>query len=148
MHLSRGYHASPIFSKLKPQGIFQVSMCRAKCSVTKSCPILWPWTVVRQSPLFMEFPRHTRVECHSFPFSGDLLTQVELLVKNPPANGEVDSISVSRRSLGGGHGNRRQYSCLENPMGRGGWRASVHGIAESDTDGAAFYSTRSSVSRV
>ena len=60
------------------------------------------------------------MECHLFPFPGDLLTQVELLVKNPPADGgDVDSISVSRRSLGGGHGNRCQYSCLENPMARG-----------------------------
>ena len=33
------------------------------------------------------------------------------------------------RSSGGGHGNLLQYSCLENPMDRGGWQATVHGIA-------------------
>ena len=88
------------------------------------------------------------MECHLFPFPGDLLTQVELLVKNPPADGgDVDSISVSRRSLGGGHGNRCQYSCLENPMARGAWWASVRGVAESDTDGAALLHP-GSVSRV
>ena len=34
------------------------------------------------------------------------------------------------RSPGGGHGNLLQYSCLENPMDRGGWQATVHGITK------------------
>ena len=34
---------------------------------------------------------------------------------------------------GGGHGNPLQYSCLENPMDRGAWRATVHGVAKSQT---------------
>ena len=33
----------------------------------------------------------------------------------------------------GGHGNPLQYSCLENPMDGGAWRAAVHGVAELDT---------------
>ena len=37
----------------------------------------------------------------------------------------------SGRSPGGGHGNPLQYSCLENPMGRGAWQATVHGVAKS-----------------
>ena len=40
------------------------------------------------------------------------------------------SIPGSVRSPGGGHGNPRQYSCLENPMERGAWWATVHGVAE------------------
>ena len=36
-----------------------------------------------------------------------------------------------RRLPGGGHGNPHQYSCLENPMGREAWRATVHGIEQS-----------------
>ena len=36
------------------------------------------------------------------------------------------------RSLGGGHGNPPQYSCLENPMDRGAWWATVHRVAELD----------------
>ena len=45
------------------------------------------------------------------------------MVKNPPAKAgdvrDVDSIPGLRRSLGGGHGNPLQCSCLENPMDRG-----------------------------
>ena len=37
------------------------------------------------------------------------------------------------RSPGGGHGSPLQASCLENPMDRGVWRATVHGVAESRT---------------
>ena len=36
----------------------------------------------------------------------------------------------SGRSPGGGHGNPFCYSCLENPMDRGAWRATVHGAAK------------------
>ena len=37
------------------------------------------------------------------------------------------------RSPGGRHGNPLQYSCLENPMDRGAWQATVHGVAKSQT---------------
>ena len=37
------------------------------------------------------------------------------------------------RSPGGGHGNPLQYSCLEKPMNRGAWRATVHGVTKSCT---------------
>ena len=53
-----------------------------------------------------------------------------LVVKNPPANaGNTGSNPGSGRSPGGGNGNPLQYSCLENPMDRGAWWATVHGIA-------------------
>ena len=52
-----------------------------------------------------------------------------LVVKNLPANvgdiRDVASILRSGRSPGGGHGNPLQYSCLENPMDRGAWLATV-----------------------
>ena len=56
------------------------------------------------------------------------------VVKNLPANaGDVDSIPGSGRSPGEGNGNPLQYSCLENPMDGGVWRATVHRVAkESD----------------
>ena len=42
----------------------------------------------------------------------------------------MGSIPGLERSPGGGNGNPLQYSCLENPMDREAWRATVHGIAE------------------
>ena len=47
--------------------------------------------------------------------------------------GDQGSIPGLGRSSGEGHGNPLQYSCLENPMDRGAWRAAVHRITESDT---------------
>ena len=65
------------------------------------------------------------------------VSQVALVVKNPPAKAEDvrDTCSVPGlgRSPGGGHGNPFQYSCLENPRDRGAWRATVHNIAKSWT---------------
>ena len=56
------------------------------------------------------------------------------MVKNLPANtGDVGSIPGSGGSSGGGNGNCLQYSCLENPMDKGAWQATVYGVAESDT---------------
>ena len=59
------------------------------------------------------------------------------MVKNQPANagdtGDMGSIPGSGRSPGGGNGNALQYSCLENPMDRGAWWATVHGVAKSQT---------------
>ena len=55
-------------------------------------------------------------------------------IKNPPANvGDTSSIPGLERSLGEGNGNPRQCSCLENPMDRGAWWATVHGITKSQT---------------
>ena len=48
--------------------------------------------------------------------------------------GDLGSIPGSGRSLGEGHGNPLQYSCLENPMGRGAWQATVHGVARVGHD--------------
>ena len=47
--------------------------------------------------------------------------------------GDLGSIPGSGRSLGEGNGNPLQYSCLENPMDREAWWATVHGVAKSWT---------------
>ena len=47
--------------------------------------------------------------------------------------GDLGLVSVLGRSPGGGHDNPLQYSCLENPMARGAWWATVYGIAKSWT---------------
>ena len=46
---------------------------------------------------------------------------------------EMGLIPGLGKSSGGGHGNPFQYSCLESPMDRGGWWATVHGVAKSRT---------------
>ena len=70
-------------------------------------------------------------------FNGTACSQVVLVVKIPPANvgnaRDVGSIPGLRRSPGGGNGNPLQYSCLENLMDRGAWRATVHSAAKSLT---------------
>ena len=47
--------------------------------------------------------------------------------------GDLGSILGLGISPGGGHGNPLKYSCLENPMDRGAWQATVHGVAKSRT---------------
>ena len=46
--------------------------------------------------------------------------------------------SRSRTSIGEGNGNPFQYSCLENPMDRGAWKAAVHGVTKSRTQPSDF----------
>ena len=61
------------------------------------------------------------------------------VVKNPSTNvgdrdaGDVGSISRSGRSPGVGNDNPCQYCCLGNPIDRGAWQATVHGVAETLT---------------
>ena len=59
------------------------------------------------------------------------------MVKNWPASAgdtrDLGSIPGSGRYPGEGNGNPLQFSCLENPMDRVAWRATVHGIAKSQT---------------
>ena len=59
------------------------------------------------------------------------------MAKNPPANArgvsDVDLIPGSGRSPGVGHGNPLQYPCLENPMDKGAWKATVHRVTKSQT---------------
>ena len=73
-----------------------------------------------------------RETLHCYPCA----SQATLMVKYLPANAgdlrETDSIPGLGRSPGGGHGNPPQYSCLENPMDTGAWRATVHRVTESD----------------
>ena len=65
------------------------------------------------------------------------VSHVALMVKNPSASAgdlrDVGLISGLGRSPGEASGNPLQYSCLENPMDRGAWWATVHGVAKSQT---------------
>ena len=74
-------------------------------------------------------------------------SQVALVVKNLPANaGDLRDVGLIPGSgrCPGGNGNPLQYSCLENPMDRGAWQATVHRAAKSQTWLKRF-STSSSV---
>ena len=60
------------------------------------------------------------------------------MVKNPPDSAgdvrDMDSVPGLGRSPGRGHGNSLQYSCLENPIDRGAWWATLHEVTkELDT---------------
>ena len=97
---------------------------------------------------FQKFPQrdfltHTFAQCCLSPL-GFHLNQCLLggflggsVIKNPPAKagaaGAADAILESRRSPRGGNDKPLQHSCLENPMDRGAWRTTVHGVAKLDT---------------
>ena len=122
-----------------------------------------PWTAAFQAPPSMGFSRQehwsgvplamTRIplritrEFRSFyhmtplPWSLFLqamhmrVSQMVLVVKpaNPGALRDMGSIPWSGRSPGGVHGNPLLHSCVENPVDRGDWPATVHGVAWSWT---------------
>ena len=72
-----------------------------------------------------------------YPKLSNRASQVVLVVKNTPPNTgnlrDAGSIPGSGRSPGEGNGNPLQYSCLGNSMGRGALQATVHGVAQSQT---------------
>ena len=55
------------------------------------------------------------------------------MVENLPVMQDLGSIPGLGRPLAEGNGNPHQYSCLENSMDRRAWRATVHGVAKSQT---------------
>ena len=86
---------------------------------TLLCSIGWPWP------------------CALVKWYTIWASQVVLVVKNLPANAgdarDVGLIPGLGRSPGEGNGNPLQYSCLENPMNRWAWWATVHRAAKSQT---------------
>ena len=71
---------------------------------------------------------------YSCPTHLERLNLVVLWVKNPPtSSGDIRVVASIPGSGRGGHGNPLQHSCLENPMDKGTWQATVHGLAKSRT---------------
>ena len=67
-------------------------------------------------------------------FREPLVATGDSVVENPSGiAGYAGSIPGSGRSPGGGNGNPLQYSCLENPLDRGTWLVTVHGVTKSQT---------------
>ena len=60
-------------------------------------------------------------------------SHIAKLVDSACSAGDLGSIHGSGRSPGEGNGNPLQYSCLEDPMDRGAWQATAHGVAKSRT---------------
>ena len=95
------------------------------------------FTLLKRKKVMSE--KYNKVKCNKKRSSCNTgASQVAPVVKNTPANaGDIRDVGLIPGlgiSPGGGHGNRLQYSCLENPMDRGAWRAIVHGgLKESDT---------------
>ena len=94
-------------------------------------------------PLLFLFLKMVKVSTY-FSYLWDILSylyeinsQVVLVVKNPLANaGDIRDLGLipgSERSLGEGNDNPLQYSCLENPVDGGAWRATVHRVSKSQT---------------
>ena len=110
-----------------------LSCCRTTCT-TCSC------FTYRSRGSFKYSGRHRVVATRSTPchnLTPHRTSQVARVVENSPANAgdvrDVGSIPGWGRSPGGEHGNPFQYSCLGNPMDRGAWRATVHGVAQNRT---------------
>jgi len=82
-----------------------------------------PWQVEKRAPNFR----------HCFGILG--LTGGSDGKESACNEGDTSSIPGSGRSPGGGHGNPLQYSCPENPMDRGAWRATVHQVSKIQPSG-------------
>ena len=82
-------------------------------------------------------------------FSSSRVSQAVLVVKSPPADAldirDEGSIPGSGKSPGGGRGNPLQYSCLENPMDKGAWWATVHSVPKCWTQLKQLSSHASSI---
>ena len=100
---------------------------------------IWPQWWLFCFVSFMIFVEMLLQKCHDFCSFLYMLwaSQVAQVVKNRPANaGDINDMSLipgSGRSLGGGHGNPLQYSCLENLLDRGAWWTMVHRVSKSQT---------------
>ena len=131
---------------IKREGASQVKAC---CSGGRAQLIAGLWLLLRKAPLPLAgHSLHHGDDTFSLtapegqgpgPPSVRVLlseaSQVVLVVKTLPANaGDVRDMGLipgSGSSPGGGNGNPLQYSCLENPMDRGAWWTTGHGIAKS-----------------
>ena len=128
------------------QGTLQI---RYSWLVTLPLPYSWNASsicLICLAPVIMEIiantqMKHTMFQALSHSISITVLRE-SIITEFPGGSGskesahsagEPGSIPGSGRSPGEGNGNPLQYSCLENPMGRGAWRATVHEIAKSQT---------------
>ena len=105
------------------------------------------WTIAHQASLSIGFSKQEYWSCCHFLPQGIFLTQgsnlhlfyllhwqADSLPLAPPGKPLcISTFSKNRDQFREGNGNPLQYSCLENPMGRGDWWAALHGVAKSWT---------------
>ena len=109
------------------------------CKNTRVCPILLEHSenTLSEGILFhMCFTLSYFISTYCSYFAHFYLlyfTLVAQMVKNLPTQETQVQFPGSGRSPGEGNGSPLQYSCQENPMDRGAWRATVHGVAKSQT---------------
>ena len=102
----------------------------------------------RRRPRLDSWVRGSVGEGIGYPLQYCWASLVAQLVKNPPAmGGDLGSIPGSGRSSGG-NDNPLQYSCLRNPMDRGAWQATVHGVDTTERLTHLIYSDAKSNSLV
>ena len=97
--------------------------------------VLWSFLNPLECLLFSSYSWSLHVFIQAI--EGNWASQVVPVAKNLPANAgdarDMGLLPGSGRSPGGGHGNPLQYSCLENPMDRRAWGATVHRVTQSQT---------------
>ena len=111
---------------------------KSESEVAQSCLTLGdPMDYSSPSPSVHGIFQARVLEWGAIAFSRWHFSQVALVVKNPPANGEyVGELGLTHvlgRIPGGGYGNPLQNSCLKNPIDRGGWQATVHTVEKRGT---------------
>ena len=109
----------------------------AACRILVPQPRIEPWPPALRAHRLNHWITREIPTVDTFKSSYLWASQVALVVKNLPANaGDMRDAGLSHgwgRCPGEGHGNPLQYPCLENPMGRGAWRATVHRFTKSWT---------------
>ena len=115
VHLRRtssGKVVAHLSSPFNPEALVYQSYCYDPFVATLLSGFLFPWLVYSQGLGFPRWLSGKESACQA---------------------GDVGLISGLERSPGEGNGNPLQYFCLENPMGRGAWWATVHGVAQNQT---------------
>ena len=125
-------------------GRMETCICLAEslsCSLEIIATLLIGYTLI----LFLKIKRFLKHECDTATLSNLCIAYDCSLtrasrwcsgkesISNAGDAGDLGSIPGSGRSPGGGNGDSLQYSCMGNPMDRGAWQATVHGVAKSQT---------------